>query len=54
MGGWDSVLDETYPRIYLPFVDNERMRQEALGAAALAGLEHGAEILDCPAGCPMD
>ncbi len=30
--------------------DPERARAEALGAAALAGVEQGAEILDCPTG----
>ena len=50
MGSWDSVFDETYLLTYEPFVEEERTRAEALGAAALAGLEPGAEILDCPCG----
>jgi len=50
MGDWDSVFDETYLRTYLPFIDDERTRTEALGAAALSELEPGAEILDCPTG----
>ena len=50
MGDWDAVFDETYLQTYLPFVDEERTREEALGAASLAGLEPGAEILDCPTG----
>lgn len=50
MGDWDLVFDETYLQTYLPFTDDERTRAEALGAAALAGLEQGAEILDCPCG----
>jgi len=50
MGSWDEVFDETYLRTYLPFTDDERTRAEALGATALAGLEPGAEILDCPCG----
>jgi ubiquinone/menaquinone biosynthesis C-methylase UbiE len=50
MGDWDAVFDETYLRTYLPFVDEERTRAEALGAAALAGVEPGAEVLDCPTG----
>jgi SAM-dependent methyltransferase len=50
MGDWDAVFDETYLLTYLPFVDDERTRAEALGAAKLAGLEQGAEILDCPCG----
>ena len=50
MGDWDSVFDDTYLRTYLPFVDEERTRAEALGAASLAGIEPGAEVLDCPVG----
>jgi ubiquinone/menaquinone biosynthesis C-methylase UbiE len=50
MGDWDAVFDETYLRSYLPFLDEERTREEALGAAALAGIELGAEVLDCPVG----
>jgi ubiquinone/menaquinone biosynthesis C-methylase UbiE len=50
MGDWDAVFDETYLRTYLPFVDEERTRAEALGAVALAGVGKGAEILDCPTG----
>src|SRR5262245_34106158 len=50
MGDWDSVFDDTYLQTYLPFVTEERTRTEALGAVALAGVEPGAEILDCPTG----
>ena len=50
MGNWDSVFDETYLRTYLPFADEDGTRAEALGAAALAHVEAGAEILDCPTG----
>jgi ubiquinone/menaquinone biosynthesis C-methylase UbiE len=50
MGDWDAVFDETYLRTYLPFFDDERTRAEALGAAALAGIEPDAEVLDCPVG----
>jgi ubiquinone/menaquinone biosynthesis C-methylase UbiE len=50
MGIWDSVFDETYLETYLPSVDPERTRAEALGAASLAELEPGAEVLDCPTG----
>lgn len=50
MGDWDSVFDETYLRTYMPFFREERTREEALGAAALAGVEPGAEVLDCPVG----
>jgi ubiquinone/menaquinone biosynthesis C-methylase UbiE len=50
MGTWDSIFDETYFRTYAPLTDEERTRTEALGAAALAGLAAGAEVLDCPCG----
>lgn len=50
MGEWDAVFDETYLRTYLPFFREERTREEALGAAALAGVEPGARVLDCPVG----
>jgi ubiquinone/menaquinone biosynthesis C-methylase UbiE len=50
MGSWDAVFDETYLRTYLPLFDDERTRAEALGAVSLAGLEPGAEVLDCPVG----
>jgi ubiquinone/menaquinone biosynthesis C-methylase UbiE len=50
MGDWDSVFDETYLQTYAPFVDAARTRTEALAAAALAEVEPGAEILDCPTG----
>jgi ubiquinone/menaquinone biosynthesis C-methylase UbiE len=50
MGGWDAVFDETYLQTYVPAFDEERTREEALGAATLAGVDPGAEVLDCPAG----
>ncbi len=50
MGDWDALFDETYLRTYLPFFDDERTQAEARGAVALAGVEPGAEILDCPVG----
>ena len=50
MGEWDSVFDDTYLQTYLPLADPDRTRAEALGAASLAELEPGAEILDCPTG----
>ncbi len=50
MGNWDSVFDDTYLQTYLPSVDAERTKAEALGAAALAEVEPGSEILDCPTG----
>jgi ubiquinone/menaquinone biosynthesis C-methylase UbiE len=50
MGAWDAVFDETYLRTYLPMTNEERSREQALAAAALADVEPPAEILDCPAG----
>jgi SAM-dependent methyltransferase len=50
MGDWDGVFDDTYLQTYLPSVDPERTRAEARGAVDLAGVEPGAEILDCPTG----
>lgn len=50
MGDWDAVFDETYLRTYVPLFTEERTREEALGAVALAGVDPGAEILDCPVG----
>lgn len=50
MGDWDAVFDETYLRAYVPFLNEERTREEALGAASLAEIEPGTEVLDCPVG----
>ena len=50
MGSWDAVFDGTYLQTYLPMLDDERTRVEALGAVALAEVEPGGEILDCPVG----
>jgi ubiquinone/menaquinone biosynthesis C-methylase UbiE len=50
MGDWDALFDETYLHVFPPFLDEERTREEALGAVGLAGVEPGAEILDCPVG----
>lgn len=50
MGDWDLVFDETYLQAYLPQASDERSRDEALAAAALAEVEPGAELLDCPCG----
>jgi ubiquinone/menaquinone biosynthesis C-methylase UbiE len=50
MGEWDAVFDETYIHAFAPFISEERTREEALGAAALADLQAGAEVLDCPVG----
>ena len=50
MDDWDAFFDESYLRTYLPSLDEERTRGEALGAVALTGVAPGAEILDCPTG----
>lgn len=50
MGKWDSVFDETYLRTYLPSTSEQQSGEEALSAVALADVEPGAEILDCPCG----
>jgi ubiquinone/menaquinone biosynthesis C-methylase UbiE len=47
---FDRVFDEAYLEVYGPRQDPEQAEQEALAAAGLAGLEPGAEILDCPCG----
>ena len=47
---WEAFFGEDYLRSYLPFLDEERTRTEALGAVRLAGVEPGAEVLDCPVG----
>jgi ubiquinone/menaquinone biosynthesis C-methylase UbiE len=47
---WDTLFDELYLRTYARLdrgVDDEK---EALGAAALAGVEPGADVLDAPCG----
>ena len=49
-GGWDELFDETYLRLYVPFIDEERARPEAEAAASLAAVPQGGEILDCPCG----
>jgi SAM-dependent methyltransferase len=50
MGDWDAVFDETYLRTYAPGTDENQSRDQALAAAALADVEPGAEVLDCPCG----
>jgi SAM-dependent methyltransferase len=50
MDEWDPLFDETYFRFYGPILDDERARTEAEGAIGLAGVEPGAEVLDCPCG----
>jgi ubiquinone/menaquinone biosynthesis C-methylase UbiE len=47
---FDRVFDEAYLEVYAPRQDPAQAEQEALAAARLAGVEAGAEILDCPCG----
>jgi SAM-dependent methyltransferase len=50
MDEWDPLFDESYFRFYGPMLDDDRARREAEGAIRLAGIEPGAEVLDCPCG----
>jgi ubiquinone/menaquinone biosynthesis C-methylase UbiE len=50
MGDWDAVFDETYLRTYLPTTSEDWSREQALAAVALAEVQPGAEVLDCPCG----
>jgi ubiquinone/menaquinone biosynthesis C-methylase UbiE len=47
---FDTLFDEAYLDLYGPRDDPARTEAEALGAARIAELEAGAEILDCPCG----
>ena len=49
-GGWDELFDESYGLLYGPFLTEEGARAGAVGAANLAGVRPGDEILDCPCG----
>lgn len=49
-GGWDEVFDESYVLFYGPFAGEERARADAEGAARLAAVPQGGEVLDCPCG----
>jgi len=49
-GGWDELFDESYMFLYAPSFSEHRTRGEAEAAAGVAGVEPGAEILDCPCG----
>jgi ubiquinone/menaquinone biosynthesis C-methylase UbiE len=46
---WDELFDEIYLTTYAELVDKD-VSEDALAAAALAGVEAPAEILDAPAG----
>jgi SAM-dependent methyltransferase len=47
---WDRLFDELYLRTYAPRMDEERTEREARGAAALAGVGPGGDVLDAPCG----
>ena len=47
---WDRLFDDLYLRTYAGIVDEERTEREALGAAGLAGLAPGADVLDAACG----
>jgi ubiquinone/menaquinone biosynthesis C-methylase UbiE len=47
---FDRVFDEAYLELYAPRQEPEQAETEALAAARLAGVERGAEVLDCPCG----
>jgi ubiquinone/menaquinone biosynthesis C-methylase UbiE len=46
---WDELFDEIYLTTYAELVDQD-VTEDALAAAALAGVEQPAEILDAPTG----
>jgi ubiquinone/menaquinone biosynthesis C-methylase UbiE len=47
---WDRLFDELYLRTYAKLERGGDPEAEALGFARLAGVEHGADVLDCPCG----
>ena len=47
---WDRLFDELYLRTYALLEPRFDSQAEALAAARLAGLEPGADVLDCPCG----
>ena len=47
---WDRLFDELYLRTYAQLDRGDDPEAEALGFARLAGLEPGADVLDCPCG----
>jgi len=47
---WDELFDEIYLETYLPLERGGVAEEQALGAARLAGIEPGADILDAPCG----
>jgi len=49
-GQFDLLFDEAYLEMYAPRTDEGQTEHEALGAASIAGVAPGADILDCPCG----
>ena len=47
---WDRLFDELYLRTYAQLDRGDDPEAEALAFARLAGLEPGADVLDCPCG----
>jgi ubiquinone/menaquinone biosynthesis C-methylase UbiE len=47
---WDRLFDELYLRTYAQLERGDDPEAEARGFARLAGLEPGADVLDCPCG----
>jgi SAM-dependent methyltransferase len=47
---WDRLFDDLYLRTYARLDRGDDPEAEALGFARLAGLEPGADVLDCPCG----
>lgn len=47
---WDTLFDELYLRTYARVDGGVDDEQQARGAATLAGVVPGAEVLDCPCG----
>jgi ubiquinone/menaquinone biosynthesis C-methylase UbiE len=47
---WDAFFSDFYLRAYAADEESEKAEAQALGAATLAGLEPGAELLDAPCG----
>jgi ubiquinone/menaquinone biosynthesis C-methylase UbiE len=47
---WDRIFDELYLRTYAVLERGAEPEPEALAAARLAGVERGADVLDCPCG----
>jgi len=47
---WDAFFSDFYLRAYAAEEESEKAEAQALGAAKLAGVEPGAELLDVPCG----